>query len=86
MAGDTFPKPKSCKTLFLTTKAFSEVQKIVLFKFLEKFKTYLVLKNAMTKGRSFLVLFSCHSFFFTRTKTYFALQVIFLREMCILRE
>ena len=23
LAGDTFPKPKSCKTLFLTTKAFS---------------------------------------------------------------
>ena len=23
MAGNTFPKPKSCKTLFLTTKAFS---------------------------------------------------------------
>ena len=22
MAGDTFPKPKLCKTLFLTTKAF----------------------------------------------------------------
>ena len=25
LAGDTFPKPKSCKTLFLTTKAFSKI-------------------------------------------------------------
>ena len=25
MAGDTFPKPKSCKTLFLTTKAFTKL-------------------------------------------------------------
>ena len=32
MAGDTFPKPKSCKTLFLTTKAF-----IIFFRYIDSY-------------------------------------------------
>ena len=51
MAGDTFPKPKSCKTLFLTTKAFNNDILFLLSKYLYEKKNVAKTYNVPEKRR-----------------------------------